>query len=523
MNIESLFVYLLPVVVLVFFVRAFFRLRHPRATGSDAWFHLHASEEIRRNRHRMPKTLNGFMIETPFDYPPLVHFLLSFMSRERRERIEPFFGSTVDTIQVVVLFLFTQYISGSLEIAFVSGMLFAFFPLLVKVDARVFFLSPRPFGELFASLALLFSLLFLWFGSIPSIVLAMFFLSFVLLSSKFGAQAVIFMYVIMAVVLLNPYVLLILLGGYAIALVISLGHYLKVTSAHIRHTRFYRSTLVHKHSWAKGISGQGARATQEKVGSKALAVTLLKNPVVFALSHSPLIVILLMAGIMDYRLIIDDTFNFSLFAWVLASFIPVVVVSLRPLRFLGEAERYLEYGVIPLCALVPMALYELNSVALWILMFGVLLYSIGLIWVNYRVAFREFVARPGDPEDLVEVVQRLNEIPSGKVLCIPITTSFALAYHTNHNTLFWGGNIPSEDFSSDDFNFIFKDEFPFPSEDLDSLASRYGLTHVLIWKQSLDRISSGYYSGLARHPKLFENSSYAIRRVALATEQPQES
>jgi hypothetical protein len=524
MNIESLFLYFLPVIILTFFVRAFFRLRHPKATGSDAWFHLHASEEIRRNKHRMPKSLGGFLIRTPFDYPPLVHFILSFMSRGRRERLEPFFGSTVDTIQVIVLFLFTHYISGSYEIAFVSGILFSFFPLLVKVDARVFFLSPRPVGELFGSLAILFSLLFVWFNDIPSMILGMVFLSLVLLSSKFGSQAMIFIYVILAIILLNPYLLLILLGGYGIALLISLGHYLKVISGHVRHSRFYRRTLVHKHSWAKQISASGgAIATQEKVGPKALAVSLLKNPIFFALTHAPLIVIILIAGIMDFGAFSNEAVNLSLLAWVLASFIPVLVVSLRPLRFLGEAERYLEYGVIPLCALVPIILYELSSVGLWILLLVAFLWSMGLIWVNYRVSFKEFVSRPGDPEDLIEVLQRLNEIPSGNVLCVPITTSFALAYYTHHGTLFWGGNIPSEGFSSDDFNFIFKDEFPFPSEDLDALVARYGIRHILVWKQSLDRVPPGYYSNLDRYPKLIENHSFAIHMTAPAGETPQVS
>ncbi len=516
MNFELLFIHLLPVVVLVFFVRALFRIRYRKATGSDVWFHLHAAEEIRNNRQRIPETLGGFLIETPFDYPPLVHFILSLISRQRREDLEPFFGPIVDTIQAVVLFLFTQYLSGSFEIAFVSGVLFAFFPLLVKADARVYFLSPRPAGELFASLAMVFSLLFVWFGDILSVVLAVLFLSFVFLSSKFGAQAVILIYVMMAFFLLNPYFLPILLGGFILAIIISLGHYLKVVSGHIRHSRFYRSTIVHKHSWTKQISQKTETPLiEEEVEPKVLAVALLKNPVIFALSHAPLILILALIGILNYSALVGNAISLSLLAWSVAPFILVIVISFRALRFLGEAERYLEYGAIPLCALVPIILFEMNNTGLWILLFFVFLYSAVLIWINYGVSFKEFVIRPGDPEDLVGLLHRLNEIPNGRILCIPITTSFAISYGTHHKTLFWGGNVPSEHFSSEDFDFIFKDEFPFPSEDLDSLISRCGITHIVVWKQSLDRAPDGYYRRLSEYPVLFENESFVIHGSAL--------
>ncbi len=515
MNFELLFGYLIPVILIVFVVRAAFRLRHPRAIGSDAWFHLHASEEISKHKHRMPRTLKGFIIISPFDYPPLVHWELSFISRRSRERLEPFYGSVVDTVQVGALFLFALYLTGKYEIAFISGILFAFYPILLKVDGRVFSLSPRPVGELSSSLSVIFALLFVWFGNILSLVLAMLFLSFVLLSSKFGTQAVFFIYVIMAILLLNPYLLLILAGGFVFAVIMSKGHYAKVLSGHIRHSNFYRRSIVHKHSWTKQVTG--LRRTrphfhEEELGPKAIAVTLLRNPVIFSLSHSPLILVLFLLLLLDFGVFVEDVFNLGLLVWVLASFIPVLVVSLRQLRYLGEAERYLEYGTIPLCVLVPSVLYIMGSVPMWILLFLLFVYSMALVWINYRMSVKEFVERPGDPTDLDEMLRRLNELPSGRVLPIPITSGFVVAYMTNHQALYWGGNVPSENFSSSDFDFIFKDEFPFPTNNLGSLTSKYGLTHILVWKRSLDRAPPGYYDVLSNYPVIFENDSYAIYR-----------
>lgn len=526
MSVESLFIYLLPVIILTFFVRAFFRLRHPKATGSDVWFHLHAAEEIRKNKHRIPPTLDGFIIRTPFDYPPLLHFMTSFRTKESRERFEPFFGSFLDTCQVIFIFFLALILSGRYELAFISGTLFAFMPILVKADARVFFLSPRPFGQLYASFALILSLLFVWYGELHNLVLPMFFLSIVFLTSKFGAQAMIFIYLILALILFNGYFVLMLLGGMGFAILISKGHYLKVLSGHIRHSRFYRRSLVHKHSWTKQISSSGksmSASQADALGPKGVAVHLLKNPVVSALAYTPLLLILAVLLLFESPSLLNRPYRPQLLAWILASFIPVLIVSIKPLRFLGEAERYLEYGVAPLCILIPMVLYSLQDALIWTLLFLVFIYSVVLILINYRISVKEFVKRPGDPVDAEEVFQRLNQMPPARLMCIPVTTCFMTAYKTNHQTLFWGGNVPEEFFSSDHFDFIFKDEFPFPSEDIGSLVSRYGITHILVWKQSLDRVPPGYYSGLSRHPKLFENTSYAIHRALLPGEQSQVS
>lgn len=524
MDVVLLFEYLLPLCVVVFLVRALFRIRYSKARGSDVWFHLHASEEIRKNKYRMPKTLGGFLIETPFDYPPLVHFFLSFLSKKSRERLEPFFGSIVDTAQVIALFLFVLILTTSYTYAFLSGILFAFFPLLVKVDARVFFLSPRPFGELFASLSIIFSLFFVWFGDIPSAILSMFCLSFVFLSSKFGAQAVLFLYIILSVLLLNYYLILFFLGGLLLAVAISKGHYLKVLSGHFRHSSFYNRAIVHKHSWTKQVSGFGRIGSafrEEKLSAKAVAVSLLRNPVIHAVVHSPLLLLVLLWLVLQRFDVFEVNYYFyPLFAWVIASFLLVLLISTRGLRYLGEAERYMEYGSIPLCALSSIMILELSCAfdsecaIMWTFLYAVIIYSVLLIAVNYRLSVKEFVKRPGDSRDAEELFERLGKIPKSNVLCTPITTSFDVAYSSHHKTLFWGGNIPKRPFSSKDFDLIFKDVFPFPSDDLDSLISGYGIQYVLVWKHSLDRAPLEYYSDLHRYPIEFENSSYVLHRTA---------
>ncbi len=514
MDIVLMFEYFLPVGIIVFLTRAFFRLRHPKVRGSDALFHLHVSEEIRNNRFRMPDTISGFIIETPFDYPALVHFLLAFVSRRGRDRIEPYFGPVVDTFQALVLFTFTFYLTGHYEVAFLAGFLFAFFPLLVKTDSRVYFLSPRPFGELFLSLAIMFSLLFVWFGSLGSILLAMFFLSIVYLSSKFGIQAALFLYITMSILLLNYALIMIFLGGLLLAIVISRGYYLKLLSGQIRHSSYFRRIGVGRHSWTRQVSGIERMKSAVRTRSlKEIAVTLLKNPVVYSFAYSPLLVVLLLLFAVRFDSVIGNSVLYPLFVWSLASFVAVLLVSAKPLRFLGEAERYLEYGALPICVFVSMMAFQVGATYLWTILVLVVAYSIVFMALNYRISVAEFVERPPPVSDTNELLAKLNTTPKSRIICIPTQISYDVAYSTGHKALYWGGNIPLEPFSTTEFIVIFKDEYPFPNPDLDLLIKEYSINRIVFWKESMDRAPPGYQYDFTLFDLEFENASYVLYRV----------
>jgi hypothetical protein len=514
MDIVLMLAYFLPIGFLVFFTRAIFRLRHPKVRGSDALFHLHVSEEIRNNRFSNPETISGFIIRTPFDYPALVHFILAFASRKSREKIERFFGPFVDTLQALVLFALAFYLTSNFQVAFLSGILFAFFPLLMKTDSRVFFLSPRPFGELFLSLAIIFTLLFIWFGLLLLAFVAMVFIAVVLLSSKFGFQAGLFLYPIMSVLLVSFIPMLILFGGLLLAIVVSGGYYLKLFKGQIRHSSYFRRIGVGRHSWTRQVSGfERIKTAFHSRNIKEIVVALLKNPLFYSLAYSPFLFVLILMYILRFDAVNSDPFAYGLFAWAIASFVAVLLVSTRLFRFLGEAERYLEYGALPICAFVSIVLFQMGSIYMWSLVVLVIAYSIVFITINYRISVVEFVKRPPPVSDTDEVLAKLNSTAKSRIICIPTQTSYDVAYFTGHKSLYWGGNIPLEPFSTTEFIVIFKDEYPFPNPDLDLLINEYSIDRIIYWKESMDRAPPGYEYDFSRYEAEFENASYVIYRI----------
>jgi hypothetical protein len=514
MDFALMFAYFLPLGVIVFLTRALFRMRHPKVRGSDALFHLHVSEEIRNNHYRMPDTINGFIIETPFDYPALVHFFLAFASKKRREKIEPYFGPVIDTFQALVLFVFGLYLTNSYEVSLLSGFLFAFFPLLVKTDSRVYFLSPRPFGELFLSMAIIFSLHFVWFSNPGSVLLALFFLSIVFLSSKFGVQAALFLHVIMSILLLTFLPILIFFGGLLVAIAISRGYYLKLLRGQIRHSIYFRRIGVGRHSWTRQVSGfEGIKVAFRTRDFKKMAVTLLKNPVVYVFSYAPLLFMLFVLLAVRFDVIMNDFILRSLLIWSLASLGAVLLVSTKPLRFLGEAERYLEYGVVPICLFVSMVMFQAGAQYLWVILTLVVAYSIVFMALNYRLSVVEFTERPPSISDTSEIMAKLNTIPISRIICIPTQTSYDIAYFTDHKSLYWGGNIPLDPFSTTEFIIIFKDEYPFPNPDLGLLIKKYRIDRIIFWKDSMSRAPPGYEYDFIPYDVEYENASYILYSV----------
>jgi len=45
----------------------------------DTWYHLLASDVVRDNGHRLPDSIEQFIFQGPYDYPPLLHWALSFL------------------------------------------------------------------------------------------------------------------------------------------------------------------------------------------------------------------------------------------------------------------------------------------------------------------------------------------------------------------------------------------------------------------------------------------------------------
>jgi hypothetical protein len=384
-------------------------------------------------------------------------------------------------------------------------------PILIKPDARTFFFSPRPYGELFAALAILFAILFTLNTTILNAALSVLFVSLVLLTGKFPAQAMIFAFLGLTLYYLTFWFLLLLALGVLLAIVISGGFYVKTLKAHLRHSGFYRKTIVYRHSWTRTISGMGqlrsvfSRGSEKKVKARTV---LLRNPIINALVFTPFLPLLWIITPSSWATITGDGILTAMFVWANLMFTIVLIISLRQLRFLGEAERYMGFGVVPLCYLIPVLLLSAGSILLWALFWIVVAYSVILVVLNYRVSATYFARSDEEREASHELFDFLQTLPSGRILCVPANASPEITYKTQHSTLYWGGSLPGRDFGHDEFDEIYT-EFPAPNRQLGMVADKYGMDYIVFSSKGLEGNGEQDYD-LGGLENIFRNEGYSV-------------
>ncbi|MCK5292019.1 MAG: hypothetical protein KAR39_08400 [Thermoplasmata archaeon] len=459
----------------------------------------------------MPERLEGYSVDTVFDNPPLFPWVFSFVSKKTREKIEWLLGPLADTIQVIVIFGFVLLVSENYTAAFLGGLVFSVVPILIKPDARTFFFSPRPYGELFAALAVLSALLFILHADMLYVASSVLFVSLVLLTGKFPTQAVVFAFLGLSVYYLTFWFLLIMALGFLLSIAISKGYYLKTLKAHLRHSGFYRKTIVYRHSWTRTISGMYqlrsifSRGSESKVKARTV---LLRNPVVNALAFTPFLPLLWIVTPFSWDTILGDGTLTAMFVWANLMFIIVLIISSRQLRFLGEAERYMGFGVVPLCYLIPVLLLSLGSFLMWTLFWVVITYSAVLVGFNYRVSATYFAQSKEERDASLEFFTFLQSLPSGKILCVPANISPEITHKTHHSTLYWGGSLPGKNFGHDEFNEIYA-EFPAPNRQLGTVASKYGMDFIVFSSKGLEKDGEKDYD-LGGYEMIFRNEEYSV-------------
>lgn len=494
------------IVAVTFFSRALFRLL-VRDFGTDNFWHLYCIDEIRKNKNRIPFRLSRTLTAGFFAYPFFVHWLLSFLKKAWVERIEPYFGAFVDSLHALVVFFGTLIIfqssENSLVTAFIAALLFCFYPILIRDIHRTFALSPRVFGSLLFSIATFLVLQFVWTGNFIFFVGSVVVTCFVLLSGKFASQVLVFFYLFLGIFLGSIWFILVVPLGFLLALVVTGGLYFRVAKVHFRFLRFWRSSIVSRYP---GLMDRpslfliAAALLKETGQRKKNLKELLSHPFVNSFLHVLLLVVWLIALIGEAT----NSFFLGLSLWIIAGIVAFAACSTKPLFFLGNAERYLEYFAFPLSIISAYAIVNLN---LYLLGLFVLTCNLLIVFVDYRSAIR--VAKRFKYERLCEVIRYLQSIPESKnILMIPSFYTPRVAYCTHHKVVMFADNLASTKENEDEFLRVFPEKFDYPNENLPLLINTFSLNLIVV-SENVDR--SRY--DLSKYPEVFSNSDFKVFRV----------
>lgn len=472
-------------VALCFWLRIRPRLALPDALFSDSYFHLYVAKVLAEGGLRLPKRLPRIVLEHEHTYPPLYHTALAMLPQHWRLGAERVTGAVADSVSVVAAYLTVRVWMADDSDAHVVGLFVAYglavSPSLLRIGSgpRAYNGSPRPVGQVLFVLHAVASHAWVSNGHHGMLFTGALAAAGVILCSKFSLQVMILLSTAFAFTL-SPQYAVTPLTGFLLALAVAPRRTVVTLRGHFRHSLFYVRDLqrifLHPHErsfgtylrhaaglLASALKSRNPRALINWLFSERQALHLL------VAAFLPCVVAPLLAVAR-----IDLTFN-ERFAsvWVAAALICFALTRTRPLLFLGEAERYLEYALFPalwLCCIWLLPDYTP-------LVMGYMVYcAVAAAYFQraYRCAYSELDQRTRGSAALFDI---LAQRPSGCVMPIG-SFHWQTLYRCNFPVLTIGGNIDTTVLPRDDFMLVYG-RYPYPSAEFKRIIDTYGVRYIV--------------------------------------------
>ncbi len=511
---------LYPAVGLVFMVfRSLPRLLVNRGALSpvfhDTWFHLLFAEEIAANGHRIPRRIRGFLLSTHVAYPPLMHWGLSFLPRRWRHRLEPFWGGLCDGLAAAALLATVLHgiPGGTPRIGLLAVLLFLVTPSMLGTGwgPRALHGTPRVFGQLLFTLS---ALCLLWHratGAWGWFAAAAFFGSLIFVSSMFSVQAFVFSNLLVALFARSWVPALLLAAAFALALPWFKGYALHTLRNQVRILTVMRRSLRRGQFDSPVIQGRNRwrdlllwplyllrdprTARHVATQQNTWLILLLQTPAVPACFFLGGFAGGFASGPIHWAGLIIRA-GLALFA----------LTSLRPLLFLGEAERYVEHVVPLLCLTLAFAAASAPGaagIAVWTALgaYSLFAYARNIAW---------FIrAERDDAPRQVRVREALNWIlgnADGKRFAVLPRSQMNLLipYFTKGSVLYgqWASHSPP------DVLALRNPASPEFANCRESLFDRFGIDYVVT--ETHPRENSGARELHAAYPVAFQNMELTL-------------
>lgn len=316
--------------------------------GSDHAMHYKIIQAIKNSRHRF------FITHCHPAYPKLYHFICSFFGNEfllkKANYISYVFAFLIFCL--FFAFIYCNFILGVMQIDRVDiiliTLLFATMPITYVVwNAKFTGLSARAFG-LFLNYCYSMSLFFyLLYGDFYLFGIVLLFVFLQLIASQFAFQFVIFSSIFISVVTAH----------YEILLVAPLSTFFLFVLNYQYAKSFFYGQLQHKRNYSKFMIKDCQFKQRYSIWRDFVYDFWVKKDRAY-IFNNPVFEVLFGAFPHCFILVyywfvadVSDTALWLLYVLLSSSFFAFFVTSLRVGRFLGEPQRYIEFGIPFACIL----------------------------------------------------------------------------------------------------------------------------------------------------------------------------
>ncbi len=475
------------------------RLLRPNAMVSDTYFHLVYARAVRENHFRPPTRYPGVVLNHRVEYPFLYHFLLAAFPVRIRSWIERFSAALFDAAGLILIFLFSTWAIkvdnlNQASLPLFCAAIFVLHPSLLRIGLgpRIYSGSERILGQTLY-LAHIFAAYVSYVSHSP--VMALISLSagsLLIITAKFGIQVLVFFGVFFCF-FLSYWYLFLLLACFALSILMTKGWVLNVFRGQVYHLTFYYRHL-------------------QKVFLYP-SLTTFPRYISIAFSHLrhfnlPQIVGWCLHGetyFLHMFLTVNTQFVLFLFiwpqflsssldrflvVWTAAAVVWFFLTKHKRLLFLGEGERYLEYGLFPAIFLTTKYLLghgAENIIYLW------LAYSLLAACFYIYTYLRHTV---DDFNETQPIFSALNELEEGVIWPIG-SYQWQVLYRSHFPVLTWGGFDPKL-ISVEEFMTV-HGNYPYPSDRFAEIIDRYRVAYIVTDHGSLNH----YVTNILKQPTSF--------------------
>lgn len=449
-----------------------------RYFGIDTWRHLMFADYVRKHK-KLPKQITDrYLVTGPFNYPPGIILFLSLFPKKFTDDYQFIFSPFFDFVNNYIVFIASLYLTQDITAAIFAQIIAALVPIIVIEASN---LSTRIFSNVLYIFSFFPLLLYTYTNSILYLFIAGILLYALFLSHKLAIQSYLFTAIGFTIFEKNPFYILFFLTIFAFTYIFGGRIYRIVLRDHLLILDYWRRNidLRFAHQF-RGIPKK--KQTMDFV--QRMYMLSLKNPYVYIFGNNPWLAVFL--GILLYDMFlglpISSTINpvmlNKLIIWILIGLISsLVILALKPLRFLGEGQRYIEYCVFPLAIVLgsyaSSALIVYGVTFLLIFFIGVLIVITTIIFIQKKTILQD--TSRTITKGLWGIISYLNETDrkNVRIAVFPFQMGDAMMY-------FLRGKVLTSD--SVVGLIKFKDIFPIIKKPLIEIIKRYRLNYILFQK-----------------------------------------
>ncbi|HUZ75736.1 MAG TPA: hypothetical protein VMU87_22345 [Stellaceae bacterium] len=457
-----------------------------RRQGCDAYYYLLAAEAFRRRR-RLPIVLPPLYLLEPQEqaYPPMMSMVLGLIPERWVARFYWAIAPLVDALSLALVAVWIGARFGPVY-AVLAGIAYAAnASLCLEFGA----LSSRPLA-LFETNAFLLAC-FAWVGGAGWLLLplAVALGVLVLYTHKLSVQLLWFLVPFLAAVAGDWRWLVPLAGAYLVAFAVAPRLFLQILDGHRDIVRFWgrnwpllNAHIVRRSPLYAGPTAGGdfyRRHDLRWLGRQAAKV----------LDYNAFVVVLPVAALAWPHF--GAVERFAVF-WVVGTYLwGCATYFLRPLRCLGEGNKYFKYALLPSLFVAVAALVEAPGIA------SDAAAAFGAAWTGLSYGLTARRLRGTMPATarlspaLEPLLRRIEATDGARLMCLPTHLCDLVAYHTRRPVL-WGthglGFTEAEPF------------FPVLRRPIEHFVTAYALTHLLLDRHyvTLDELRLGDANVVAR-------------------------